>query len=74
MGFLAPEWGDAAHADIHCWAETLTTEAILELLVHAQLAGYKRASLLCHPDVTRLVSSACGSQPARSWTIWGKKL
>jgi len=74
IGFLAPEWRHATHVDIYCWAETLTTEAILELLTHAHLAGYKRASLLCHPDVTQLVGKACGCPPAGSWSIWGKKL
>jgi len=73
-GFLVPEWGHAAHADVYCWAETLTTEAISELLTHAHLAGHKQASLLCHPDVAQLVSRACGCPPAGSWSIWGKKL
>ena len=74
VGFLVPEWTDSARADVYCWAKTLTAGAISELLTHAHLAGYKQVSLLCHPDVTRLVSSACGHSPTRSWSVWGKKL
>jgi len=73
LGFLSPTWADPTHADIYCWAEAVTGEAISEMLSHARLAGYVRACLLCHPDVVPLVSKICGSTPSDTWQIWGKK-
>lgn len=72
LGFLIP-W-EPTHADVYCWAEGLTSDAISEMLTHARLAGYTRACLLCHPDVGSLVSEVCRAVPSRPRSIWGKKL
>jgi len=74
LGFLVHEWRSSTNADVYCWTETLTSDAISEMLAHARLAGYKRACLLCHPDVVPLVSGICGSAPSGKWQIWGKRL
>jgi GNAT superfamily N-acetyltransferase len=74
LGFLVPEWGDPAKADLYCWSETLTGQVVSELLAQAHLAGYVQACLLCHPQVVDVVGRACGCGPSRSWAVWGKKL
>jgi GNAT superfamily N-acetyltransferase len=73
-GFLVPEWGDPAKADVYCWCERLTTQMVCELLAQAHLAGYSQACLLCHPQVAEVVVGVCECSTSRSWPIWGKKL
>ncbi len=73
-GFIVSEWHDANAADLYLWAETLTREMVLELLVRTRDAGYQRACLLCHPVVAQAVADMCGSRATPSWLIWGKRL
>ena len=74
LGFLVPEWGNPAKADVYCWSETLTSQIVSKLLAQAQVAGYSQACLLCHPEVAAMVGEVCQCSPCSSWPIWGKEL
>jgi predicted N-acetyltransferase YhbS len=74
VGFLVPQWGNAAKAEVYCWSQTVTEEVVSELLSQARAAGYSRAWLLCHPDVTEVVGRACDGRPSDSWPIWAMSI
>ena len=74
LGYIVSEWGNRDAADLYLWGETLSGEMVSELLVRTGNAGYRRACLLCHPDMADVVAEICACRPTPSWSIWGKRL
>jgi GNAT superfamily N-acetyltransferase len=72
-GFLVPEWGNPARADVYCWAERATGAIVSALLVQARQAGYSEACLLCHPEVVEMVTGSCGAEPVEAWPVWARR-
>jgi GNAT superfamily N-acetyltransferase len=73
-GFLVPQWGNPARAQVYCWAERVTEEMVSALLARARQAGYSEAHMLCHPEVVEMVAGVCGARPAETWPVWARRV